>query len=460
MSRWWPSGYLTKEADQNEIDSGSSGWIKCILRSARALYIASMTTMQWTQAVVPTVESPPSRPFKRLLAQGTFYSTALQLSNVSAVLPFLCAQLGSLWIAALLYPLFSISIIAGYCSAPFLLGRARHLKNLVFAGGAVAMAIFIGCAALAVQHGVWINAVFLIISAALGITKGISDGAHTEVVSARLTISGRTKLILSEYSLSTVVVASATLFLLPAFVPREGNGMRVTLLWCATGCMLAAAVAALLVGPAGAQSRFPVSRIRVMFAQGMQATRSQHWFRRYVGTQLLLLPVSLGITFYSLHAAAQAGHGTGRISVLVVGSSLGLLIGSWLWRVVDRAAGVRGMLLGSSTLAVMAAVVCLVAVAFHSSSNVVVNGLVFLMAAAADQAVYTSSIAWVGMFAPEGDRAMLMGFGRALVAAAASVAGVVLGAMAHRPDAIWPIIVVLGLSVIALNAALRAPSRA
>jgi MFS family permease len=196
-----------------------------------------------------------------------------------------------------------------------------------------------------------------------------------------------------------------------------------------------------------------------MFAHGVEAIRSQQWFRRYVGTQLLLVPVTLGITFYSLHAAAQAGHGNGRISVLVVGSSLGLLIGSWLWRVVDRVAGVRGMLLGSSTLAVMAAMVCLVAVAFHSWSNVIVNGLVFVMAAAADQAVYTSSIEWVGMFAPEQDRPMLMGFGRALVAAAASVAGVVLGAMARLPDAIWPLIVVLGLSAIALNAALRAPSR-
>ncbi len=407
----------------------------------------------------PTVESPPARPFKRLLAQGSFYSTALQLSNVSAVLPFLCAQLGSVWIAALLYPLFSVGIIAGYCSAPFLLGRARHLKNLVFAGGAVAMAIFISCAALAVQRGAWINAIFLITSAALGVTKGIVDGAHTEVVTARLTITGRTKLILSEYSLSTVVVAAATLFLLPAIVPRGGHGLQVTLLWCATGCMLAAAIAALLVGPTEAHSRFPVSRIRVMFAQGVQAIRSEQWFRRYVGTQLLLVPVTLGITFYSLHAAAQAGHGSGRISVLVVGSSLGLLIGSWLWRVVDRAAGVRGMLLGSSMLALLAAMVCLVAVALHTGSNVVVNGLVFLMAAAADQAVYTSSVAWVGMFAPEQDRPMLMGFGRALVAAAASVAGVVLGGMARRPDAIWPIIVVLGLSVIALAAALRAPSR-
>jgi hypothetical protein len=116
------------------------------------------------------------------------------------------------------------------------------------------------------------------------------------------------------------------------------------------------------------------------------------------------------------------------------------------------------MLLGSSMLAVLAAMVCLVAVALHSGSNVVVNGLVFLMAAAADQAVYTSSVAWVGMFAPEQERPMLMGFGRALVAAAASVAGVVLGGMARRPDAIWPIIVVLGLSVIALHAALRAPA--
>jgi hypothetical protein len=402
-------------------------------------------------------EVRPGR-YGRLLAQGTFYSSALQLSNVSAVLPFICAQLGSMWMAGLLYPAFSIGIIAGHAASPLILGRSRHLKHLVFIGGTGAMGVLIACAAISAQNMRFINTVFLVISAALGIAKGISDGAHAELVSANLPRKRRSQLILGEGAISALVVVTATLLVVPALSDRRVDGGDVTVLWLGAAAMIAAAVAAGFVGPVHAHSAVRIARIREMLRKGVRVVRSERWFRRYAVTQLLFVPVSLGTTFYSLHAAEQSG-GTKGLPVLVICASVGVLIGSYLWRAVYRAAGVRGMLVGSSLMAVSAAVACIFGQASGNWSQAWVHGLVFLLAAAADQAVWASAIAWLGM-APEHDRPMLMGFGAAMVALVTSLLGVLLGGIAQDTRALWPVAIVLGMSMIAVAAAIRAPAHA
>jgi len=394
------------------------------------------------------------------MVQGTLYSSALQLSNVSAVLPLLCAQLGSVWVAGLLYPAFSIGIIAGFAASPFILGRSRHLKHLVFVGGTTAMGALIACAAISAQNGLFIDAIFLITSAALGIAKGVSDGSHAELISAKLPQQRRSHLILGQYAVSAFVVVAATLFVIPALSSGDAEGGRVMVLWLGAAGMIAAAAASFLVGPVHTHLGVPTARISDMFRRGVHVVRSQPWFRGYLATQLLFVPITLGATFYVLHIPEQSGDTKGSLHALVICSSVGLLIGSCLWRAVYRAAGVRGMLVGSSLMAVTAAAVCIIGHASGMWSHVWVHGLIFLLAAAADQAVYASSISWVGRFAAEHDRAMLMGFGSAVTALATSIVGVVLGGIAQNTSAIWPVIIVLGLNLIAVAAAKLAPAHA
>jgi hypothetical protein len=391
------------------------------------------------------------------MAQGTLYSSALQLSNVAAVLPFMCAQLGSLWVAGLLYPAFCIGFIAGSAASPFILGRSRHLKHLVFVGGTTAMGALIACAAMSAQSGLFVNSVFLITAAALGIAKGISDGAHAELVSAKLPQQRRSQLILGQYAVSALVVVGATLLVVPALSTSDVNDGHVAVLWLGAAGMIAAAAASFLVGPVHAHSAVPISRISDMFRQGARIVRSQRWFRGYMATQLLFVPISLGTTFYTLHLPEQTGDTKGSLDALVICSSVGLLIGSYLWRAVHGAAGVRGMLIVSSLMAVTAATFCILAQVSGIWSLVWIHGLVFLLAAAADQAVYASAIAWIGSYAAEHDRAMLMGFGATVTALVTSLVGVLLGAIAANTNAIWPVTVVLGLNTIAVAAATRTP---
>lgn len=404
-------------------------------------------------------DEPHTGPYGRLLAQGTLYSCALQLSNVSAVLPFLCAQLGSVWVAGLLYPAFSIGIIGGFAISPFLLQRSRHMKHLVFVCGTALMAALIACAAVAAEKGVSINVVFLFASAALGIGKGISDGSHAELVSAKLPHPRRSQLILSQYAVSALIVVGATLLVMPAVSRGDVASGHVTVLWLGAAGMIAAAAAALWVGPVHAHAAVAIAGVREMFRRGVHVVRSERWFRRYLATQLLFVPIGLGTTFYALHASARDGAATGSVQVLVVCASVGLLVGSYAWRAVYRAAGVRGMLVVSALTAVAAAVLCMLGQASGTWSHPWVHGFVFLLAAAADQAVYAAAIAWIGMSAAEHERPILMGFGAASVALVTSLLGVGLGGIAHHINAIWPAAIVLGLNLVAVAAAIRAPTR-
>lgn len=222
--------------------------------------------------------------------------------------------------------------------------------------------------------------------------------------------------------------------------------------------MLAAAAAALHVGPVQTTVTFRPARLSEMFRQGYAVTRSQLWFRQYVIIQLLFVPVSLGATFYSLHAANQRAE-PHRVELLVMFSSAGMLIGCFLWRAVYRAFGVRGMLIVSSLLAVTAALLCLHTHIVGLWHHPLVHGSVLLLAVMADQAIYAAAVTWIDRFAAEQERTMLMGFGAALIALVTSCLGVAFGAIAADVTAVWPALIVLLLNFGALAAATRAPGK-
>lgn len=71
----------------------------------------------------------------------------------------------------------------------------------------------------------------------------------------------------------------------------------------------------------------------------MRAARSQSWFRRYALVQLLFVPVSLGTSFYSIHASVNHSDTAGSLHVLVISSSIGMVAGALFWRFVSRALG-------------------------------------------------------------------------------------------------------------------------
>lgn len=407
-----------------------------------------------TVAVAPNCTDRASMArFGRLITQGTFYNAGSLLSNVSVVLPFICAGQGMAWLAALLYPVYSIGTAVGNSVAPYILDCARHRRHLVVAGAVLAMAVLVALNAAVSVAGGAAAVTFLMTSAAMGIASGVANVAFTDVASIALSDEQRGDLLLGQGATGSMVATAITLLIVPTLAHDSFQKSVDLLLFGAAGLAIAG-IAAVFIGPVGFHPVHIRRTLRMTLEAGMRAAQSQVWFRRYALTQLVFVPVALGSTFYSLRAA-QAHD---QLPVLVVVSSFALVVGARLWRAVYRVFGLRGMLTGSALMSCAAATGCLVAESLGLWSSGWVLATVFVLATIANQAVYTASITWVGILADSRDRAALISVGAALVALATCVAGAVVGQIALVYSDRWPVVVMLVLSVVAVAVARHAPS--
>lgn len=406
-----------------------------------------------------TAQRAPSHAYRVLLTQGTLYTTGTQLANVSVVLPFICAQEGYYWAAGLLYPAYCVGIVGGNSLSPYVLARARHLKHLVIAATTLLMAALVAISAVSAWTKLFIAGIFLSVSLATGVVAGISKVAFSEVISSKLEDSRRNDLVLTQGAIGAILAIGTTLVLLPFLAERDPAHSHLDLLWLGSSGLLAAATTAVFIGPVHAPAGNRVT-FRETYRDGVRAARSESWFRRYVVIQMLFVPVSLGTSFYSIHASVNHSDSAGSLHVLVISSSIGMVAGALFWRFVSRALGLRGMLINSALLGTAAAAICVVMEYRDDLNHIWIYGIVFILATMANQAIFSAGLAWVGAFAAEDHRATLLGFGSLLIAIESSLLGAALGAVAQSAAVVGPIITLLGLNVVAGIAAVWvAPAR-
>lgn len=397
-----------------------------------------------------TTPRPSADPYRVLLTQGALYTTGLQLANVAAVLPFLLAQEGIYWAAGLLYPAYSIGIVVGNSLSPVVVERAARLEHLVIATTTAAMAVLVvacGVASWVRFHVAW---VFLGVSLLSGVVAGISRVAWSEVISGKLVEDRRNNLVFAQGAIGALIAVITTLMLLPFLADRDPAHSHLDVLWLGASSLLAAAIAAMFIGPVRtAVTRDAPVSLSDTYRQGLSTAREHPWFRRYALVQLLFVPVSLGTSFYSIHASVNHSDTAGSVHVLVISSSIGLIAGSLLWRGVSRHGGVRGLLVTSAVLGSLAAVLCVLTEAFDDEQYIWLYGMVFILATISNQAIFSAGLTWVAAYAPERHRATLLGFGALLVAVSSTVVGAALGAVAHQVAVIGPILTILVLNVLA-----------
>ena len=391
----------------------------------------------------------------QLITAGAFYTAGMQLSSVFVVLPFICADRGTTWAAGLLFPAFSLGIAAGNSMSPLILNWSRHRRHLVLAAAAAAMAVLAASNAAVLACGtLLISAALLVNSAASGTVAGVVMVTFLDLLSGKVPEVRRGAVLLTQGAVGSVMATLITVFAVLALGHGDRMSGHVELLWLGVAGLGAAAVAAVLVGPVRTTEVTQRRPRLATYREGVIAARSQPWFRRYALIQLMFVPITLGTAFYSVRAA---GH-DGNLPVLVIVSSIGLLAASKLWRVVYRCYGVRTMLVGSALLSASAATICVGAAVYHQWSHVWVHAIVVLLSTLATPAVSAAAISWISVCASDKDRAALISFGAILVAVTSAAAGLVLGACASNPSAM-PAVMMLGLTLVAAAAALRAPGR-
>lgn len=401
-------------------------------------------------AVLLAEGSTQTNPFPRLPSQGAFYTAGMQFSSGAVVLPFICAHLGLTWLAALLFPAYGLGSIVGNSVSPAVLRRVGQMRHLLLAAMAASAAALIVCDAVIRWSGLLAAAVFLLTSAGGGVIVAVSNVAYPDMTSGTLSAL---KLLTVQGAIASVVAAVAALFLVPGLATGDKLALHRDLLCLGAFGLAAAGFAALFVGPARSTSIAPSTSVRDACRHGVGVARTQPWFRRYVITCLLFAPVTLGTTFYALRTA----HQSGTLRVLVFLSTIGLVIGSALWRKVFRVFGVRGMLLGSALLSATAAGLALAAESCGQWFHIWAYGTVFLLATVAALAVFAAAIAWLSLVAEESHRPTLIAFSSTLLAVETVALGGALGGLAQNHATIWPVAIVLMLALAAAVASLGAP---
>ena len=394
-----------------------------------------------------------------LLAFGASYSVGAQLASVSVVLPFLLAQKGIFWAAGLLYPTFSIGLIAGNVLSPLVVERSRRRQNVVIATAAATIAVLTSCIAAADLSDVLVVPVFLLASLVIGGAMGMANNAYAEIISRMLDRSRRNHLLLNQEAVGAVLTVASTLLILPLVSGRDPVEGRIDVLWLGAAAMVAACVAATIVGPTTSGVLRPPTRFIDDYREGVAVVRTRSWYRLFLATQIVFVPIGLSMTFFSLRAAMAHADKAGSLHVLVISSAAGLLAGSFLWRRVFSRRGVRGMLVMSGTISSAAALVCLANEVIPDREQLWVHAVVFFLATLANAAIGAATVSWISAFATEARRAMLISFAAALAAVVSAVLGAVLGMIAQATVAPWPVMIVLALAVLAAAVALRAPDR-
>ncbi|BBZ73749.1 MFS transporter [Mycobacterium paraseoulense] len=403
--------------------------------------------------LVPTAPAQ-TNAFGRLLSQGTLYTTGMQLSNCAVVLPIICTHQGISWAAGLIFPAYGMGAITGNSISPAVLQRSGRMRHLLLAGIGATAAAMVLLDALIPWTGRLTAAVFLLTCVVSGVAVGIGCVAYPDMVSNKLSASRRGELLLVQGAIGSVLATGVTLLVVPMLAHGNEMAYRRDLLWLGAAGLIASAVAALFVGPMRSASIATRMSVRDTYRQGFAVARSQPWFRRYVLTYLLFAPVNLGTFFYTLRAA----HHHGSLHVLIVLSSIGLVVGSTLWRKVFRLFGVRGMLLGSALLSVAAVVMCLAAESSGQWSHAWAYGTAFFLATVGAQAIFPSAVSWISVLAAEQHRGTLIGFASTLFNVASAVLGAALGAIAQIHTTVWPDVILLILTIAAALAALGAPA--
>jgi MFS family permease len=394
-----------------------------------------------------------------LLAFGASYSVGAQLASVSVVLPFLLAQKGIFWAAGLLYPTFSIGFIAGNALSPLVVERSRRHQNVVIATAAATIAVLTSCIAAADLRDVLVAPVFLLASLVIGCAMGMANNAYAEIISRMLDRRRRNHLLLNQEAVGAVLTVAATLLILPLVSGRDPVETRIDVLWLGAAAMAAACAAATIVGPTTSGALRPPTRFVDDYREGVTVVRTRSWYRLFLATQIVFVPISLSMTFFSLRAAMAHADKAGSLHVLVISSAAGLLAGSFLWRRVFSRCGVRGMLVMSGTISSAAALVCLANEVIPDREQLWVHSVVFFLATLANAAIGAATVSWISAFATEDRRAMLISFAAALAAVVSAVLGAVLGTIAQATVAPWPVMIVLALAVLATTVAIRAPDR-
>ncbi|MBB3604602.1 MFS family permease [Mycolicibacterium sp. BK556] len=396
--------------------------------------------------------------YRVLLTQGTFFKVGVQVSSISAVIPYMADQLGSpAVVVALLAPAFTAGTMVGTMLGPKVLRMAVSVTGLLV-GIALTQATLTALVALDIALAPrWLFAYPLLLACLLiGTVTGSSQVVSPMAMSALLSAQERGDLMLRQAGYSGALVVLITAFTAGHLLPDSPRWHDADLLWVSVVAMLVGAVCcATLRAPGVELARGPARMIDTL-REGRTQLLNNRWLRQFMTTNLVFVPVILTPTFYAIYAAEFLAESV-KVDQFLVFVGVGLLAGIPLWRLVRRQWGARGVYLCSALISVVAAALCIASQQWHVVPGLWAFGPAMLLSAVANQALLPAAYDWIFGHADGADAAVLISCTHIVISVAMIVSGFALGLIAEGAPAVWPLVTMLVLTAVAGASALRAP---
>jgi hypothetical protein len=400
--------------------------------------------------------------YRQLLLQGTLYTSAMQLSRVSPVITFICAELaGKTFVVSLLLPIFTAGLLAGNAMATRVLRWSDSIVRLVAGSTALQAALIAVTAAdFAFMPRNLLAYPLLFTSAVLGLITGFSRVTFPLALTSLVTDKQAGALLIRQPAYGAALMTLITACLAGVLSHGRAQLDDAELLWIAALIMGLAALCSLGLGAARTPTLQPASTNTFNVRDGFRWLSGQRWFRGYVLAQLIFGVVALGPMFYAIYASESLAEDSDELDVILVFIGLGLLGGAFIWTRVRNRFDFRGMYLCSAAISVAAAAVCIAALQLHLLPPVWIFGTVLLLASVANQAIFPAAQDWIFRETTSDSRAMAISLSQLTVNGQQIGLAFLFGVLAIAGPAIWPLVVVLSTSALALATALSIPRAA
>lgn len=264
------------------------------------------------------------------LIGGGFLFVALQFGSTRMVVPWIGVHLGvAYFLVAALLPVTQFGQISGQLGSAPLLVRTRRRKKVVVATGLM-LAITLAVVFLATNNtpAPQVAAVVMLVCMLVfGASHGAFNVGYEDLLAKTIVPERRGRLIADRAALG----GAATL-LLALVVLRlpEVKGNHDDVLWFAVAGWLGVILAYVaLREPDSDPLKEPITWREALRGLGLIAVYP--WYRRLLIASLLLLSVELAIPFYSIHAATLNDPTAQNVTLFVLASSAGVLVGGLLW---------------------------------------------------------------------------------------------------------------------------------
>lgn len=387
------------------------------------------------KATASSSQTAPSdrRNFFALLIQGIFRNVGIELASEKLVLPYIYTTLGgavlfvglltpAVIIAKLLVQLFGARLIAMTSVVKWYLALATIV-------GAMALAI-ISLVAADIPLG-WLPAAFVATAMAVGVGTGLSGIAFQDMLGRVLSEPLRANLLFytsAAVGVVTIVATIASQAIAGLSVAEEAWQDHVHLVWTGTAMMLLAALAVLGIDerrkPTGGRSDGEPPYFTALRA-GMRRVSRLRWLRRFIVARVLLLSVEIAIPFFAVHAAAFYENMATSLTFFVLSSSVGLLVGGFLWPWASKRS-IQRVLATSAGLGFGAAMLALARNYVPDLQVPATHAVMFAMLGLGTQGVFNGAALYVVNAAGDEERPYCV----ALANAVAGVAGIGLALIA------------------------------